>query len=119
MVMRFLDVSDGRRDRGRRGGAVDLRAPGRAPQTAYFNPTTRSARLVPVGPQRINAPAASRTGYASLRSRPARASAPIRTAVSPSMTAPAASVGPSTPSLAYAIRGTPACPATARAADRA
>jgi len=66
----------------------------------------RSLTFVPVGPVRRSAPASSKSGYASWRSRASRAAS--GSSVVASAIAPAASVGPSSPSvsaLATTTRG--------------
>src|SRR5689334_18572418 len=91
------------------------------PYHASRRATTRSATFVPVGPVRRRSPVASRSGWLSVAASARAGSTPraaARAGVSPSTHAPAASVGPSTPSVP-AARTTAGAPARATAAASA
>src|SRR5690606_11982910 len=80
------------------------------------------APFVPLGPRRICPPFCAKTVGLSLRSRWAagsRRSTRPRRAVTPVAIAPAASVGPSTPSVANDATTTPSTPSSASAAASA
>ena len=103
------------------GKECERAAPGQGP-LPVVTPIMRSMTLVPVGPVTKRSPVLRKSDQESFRRRKSAGSSPslrARGQLSPSAKAPAASVGPSLPSVPAASRAAPAVPSSSRPATRA